>query len=317
MNDPVREDQARLKLVFSLLSAGLFKEASDSLARIAGATLPLELKIEYYQLMGRFYYDVADFDNDQHHSPGYVQQGNSYIDSALALSETTSFQYAYFCGLRDIRSGHKEKALQNYRRLMERTDLSAHELAVTASTLSDIYIQNQLNDSAIALLARAAIADIQSSTKETAAAFNLANLLYKKGDVENASFCIELAMTDAAYYGARQRKVKVSDILPLIESEKLGMVEKQKSTLITYAIVVTLLLIGVVTLIIIVLRQVNKLKAAKQAITDAHLKEQEINHRLLEANTKLSEANKIKEEYIGYFFNVNSEFFEKIERLKN
>ncbi|RYE47288.1 MAG: tetratricopeptide repeat protein, partial [Hyphomicrobiales bacterium] len=28
------------------------------------------------------------------------------------------------------------------------------------------------------------------------------------------------------------------------------------------------------------------------------------------------EANKIKEEYIGYFFNVNSEFFDKIERFK-
>ena len=62
-------------------------------------------------------------------------------------------------------------------------------------------------------------------------------------------------------------------------------------------------------LIIIVLRQVNKLKTAKKIITEAHLKEQEINHHL-------SEANKIKEEYIGYFFNTNSELFDKIERFK-
>jgi hypothetical protein len=37
---------------------------------------------------------------------------------------------------------------------------------------------------------------------------------------------------------------------------------------------------------------------------------------LQEVNSKLSEANKIKEEYIGYFFNINSEFFLKISRFK-
>jgi hypothetical protein len=266
--------------------------------------------------MGRFYYDLADFDNDSYHTPAYVQKGNQQLDSALRLSAPGSFNYAYFSGLKDIRSGNKERALVNYKELMKRPNLSAHEIALTASTLSDIYIQNFQNDAAIELLIQAAIADIRSSTKETAAAFNLATLLYKKGDVKNASSCIQLAISDATFYGARQRKVKVSDILPLIEGEKLSLVEKQKQTLVSYAIIVTLLLIGVAILSIVVLRQVNKLKAAKKIITEAHLKEQEINHRLSEVNNKLSEANKIKEEYIGYFFNVNSEFFDKIERFK-
>lgn len=316
LNDAHRMAQARLKLAFSLVSAGLFKEASDSLTLLTGVDMHDSLKMEYYQLMGRLYYDLADFNNDSYHTPGYVAKGNRYLDSAVRFCTPGSFQYAYFSGLNDIRSGNKERALLNYKQLLEWPGLTNHEIALTASTLSDIYIQNQQNDSAIALLIRAAIADIRSSTKETAAAFNLANLLYKKGDVKNASACIELAISDATFYGARQRKVKVSDILPLIESEKLGLVEKQKKTLITYAIIVTLLLLGLVALTIVVFRQVNKLKAAKKLITEAHLKEQEINHRLSVVNNKLSEANKIKEEYIGYFFNVNSEFFDKIERFK-
>jgi tetratricopeptide (TPR) repeat protein len=317
IGDPARIQLAKLKLSFSLVSAGLFKETSDSLSRIDISGLPDSLKTEYYLLMGRFFYDLADFDNDNHHSPAYGETGNRYLDSALLLLAPASFNYAYFRGLKDIRSGNKEKALANYKQLMSRPGLTHHEIALTASTLSDIYIQTQQNDQAIELLIMAAIADIESSTKETAAAFNLANLLYKKGDVKNASSCIELAIADAAFYGARQRKVRVSDILPLIESEKLGLVEKQKRTLTIYAVVVTLLLIGVVVLIVIVLRQVKKLEAAKKIITEAHLKDQEINHRLSEVNNKLSEANKIKEEYIGYFFNVNSEFFDKIERFKN
>lgn len=316
LNDPHRMAQARLKLAFTLVSAGLFKEASDSLNLLTGTMIHDSLKMEYYQLMGRLFYDLADFNNDSYHTPVYVAKGNRYLDSAIRLYSPGSFDYAYFSGLKDIRSGNKEKALLNYKQLMGWPDLSNHEIALTASTLSDIYIQNQQNDSAISLLIKAAIADIRSSTKETAAAFNLANLLYKRGDVKNASVCIGLAISDATFYGARQRKVKVTDILPLIESEKLGLVEKQKKTLITYAIIVTFLLLGLVGLTIVVFRQVNKLKAAKKLITEAHLKEQEINHRLSVVNNKLSEANKIKEEYIGYFFNVNSEFFDKIERFK-
>ncbi|HEX2630333.1 MAG TPA: DUF6377 domain-containing protein [Chitinophagaceae bacterium] len=309
-------EQARLKLGFTLVSAGLFKEASDSLTNLSVSEMNEALRVEYYLLMGRLYYDLADFNNDSYHSPAYGRKGNNYLDSALLLSEPGSFQYSYFSGLKDIRSGNKERALSNYRQLMAQPGLSNHEIALTASTLSDIYIQNQQNDSAIVLLTQAAIADIKSSTKETAAAFNLANLLYKKGDVKNASACIELAISDATFYGARQRKVRVSDILPLIESEKLNLVEKQKRTLITYLIIVTLLLLGVIALIIIVLKQVKKLQVAKKVITEAHLKEQETNHHLQDLNTRLSEANKIKEEYIGYFFNVNSEFFDKIERFK-
>ncbi len=316
LDDDARIGQAKLKIGFSLVSAGLFKEASDSLNRIQVTQLPDSLKMEYYQVIGRFYYDLADFGNDSYHSPGYVRKGNAFLDSALRFFQPGSFPDRYFRGLKDIRSGDNLSALAVYRQLMTDPSLTHHEIALTASTLSDIYIQKGENDTAILLLIKAAIADIHSSTKETAAAFNLANLLYKKGDVKNASLCIQLAISDATFYGARQRKVKVSDILPLIEGEKLSLVEKQKKTLITYAVIVTLLLLGVVVLIVVVLRQVKKLEAAKKLIMEAHLRDQEINQRLSEVNNRLSEANKIKEEYIGYFFNVNSEFFDKIERFK-
>jgi hypothetical protein len=110
--------------------------------------------------------------------------------------------------------------------------------------------------------------------------------------------------------------VQVSAILPLIEGEKISRVEGQKKILTTYSVITTLLLLMVIALAIIIFRQVNKLKSAKKVITEAHIKEHAINQRLVETNYKLSEANKIKEEYIGYFFNTNSEFFAKIEKFK-
>ena len=309
LGNPSRIIFARLKLGFCLLSSGMYKETLDSLDKIDTHDAPDSLRAEYYALMGRYYYDLGDFDNDAYNTPAYTRKGNGYMDSALQLYPSGSAQYVYYKGLKEIKSGNRQEALSDLRGLLLRRDLSLHELAVTASTLSDIYITNGQTDTAITLLIRAAIADIKSSTKETAAIFNLAQLLYKKGDVRNAASYIEIAIRDAIFYGARQRKVQVSAILPLIEGEKVSRVEEQKSILATYSILATLLLLIVIVLVIIVFRQVRKLKAAQHIIVSTNL-------RLVDTNNKLSEANKIKEEYIGFFFNADSEFFARIEKFK-
>ncbi|RAI99469.1 hypothetical protein LX64_04603 [Chitinophaga skermanii] len=306
----------KLKLSFTFLSSGMYKETGESLSHIQAATLPDSLKVLYYAFLGRYYYDLGDYDNDKHHTPNYNKLAAQYIDSALALWQPNSYEYAYYKGLRELKSGNKDKAVQYFTALLNRPTLTLHQVAVTASTLSDFYIQKGQNDRAIELLIKATIADIKSSTKETSAAFILASLLYKKGDVKNASLCIEQAISDAAFYGARQRKVQVSEILPLIEAEKISMVESQQKILISYAAVVTVLLLVVVGLVILVSKQVKKLKLAQEVISKAHEKEQAINKQLAETNDKLSDANKIKEEYIGFFFNINAAFYDKIEKIK-
>ncbi|GAO41342.1 DUF6377 domain-containing protein [Flavihumibacter petaseus] len=316
LNDPPRLAEARIKMAFTLLSSGLFKETLDSLGDIRTAALPDSTRADYYALMGRYYYDLADFDNDAYHSPLYNQKANGFIDSALLYYPKEGFSYNYFRGLKEIRSGKKDSALTDFRRLLEGGNLTDHQVAIVASTLSDIYIQNNQTDTAIQLLIQAAMADIRSSTKETAAIFNLSQLLYRKGDVKSASDYIEQAIADATFYGARQRKVQVSAILPLIEGEKLKRVEAEKKAVVTYAVITTLLLLLVLALAFIIFRQIARLKAAKLIISEAHSKEQAINHELQVINEKLSEANSIKEAYIGYFFNVNAAFFAKIERFK-
>ncbi|HMO63448.1 MAG TPA: DUF6377 domain-containing protein [Ferruginibacter sp.] len=333
-------------LNFTLLSSGLFKETDDSLhaIHIGMPGLHDNVKAEFYSLKARYYYDLADYSKDKYYMPAYNVKGGIFLDTALMYFTPGSFPFSYYTGLKNIRSGKMPDAQVNFIRLLARGGLTDHELAVTASTLSDIYIQNGNVDSAITLLIDAAIADIQSSTKETSAMFNLAQLLYRKGDVKNASRYIEYAINDAAFYGARQRKVQLISILPLIEMEKISQVESQKKVLVTYAIAITVLLLLVILLGVTIYRQVAKLKHAQSVIYAAHLKEQavnqeladrnaelsEVNNRLSDLNTqlsnvnvqmsevniKLSEANKIKEEYIGYFFNANSEFFNRIERFK-
>src|ERR1700743_735057 len=54
--------KARLRLSFILLSSGLFRETYDTLRSIDIRKEPDSLRATYYALMGRYYYDLANYD---------------------------------------------------------------------------------------------------------------------------------------------------------------------------------------------------------------------------------------------------------------
>jgi tetratricopeptide (TPR) repeat protein len=295
LNDPVRIAYAKVQFGLVLLSSGMFKETLDSLRNLAVKGMPDSIRIEYYYAMGRSYYDLGDFDKDRYYTPRYNRLGTLYIDSAKNLCQPGSYTFLYLSGLRNLKNENTRDALSDLNTLLTSHKLTNHQIAVTASTLSYFYISRNDPDEAIRLLARAAIADILSATKETAAMYSLADLLHKKGDIRNAYTFIQQAMDDASFYGARQRKVQVGSIMPVITSAKVNNVEEQRRIALIYAGLITLLTVLVIIFAVSTVRQLKKRKIAERA---------------------LQEANKIKEEYIGYYFNINSEYLGKIEAFK-
>lgn len=308
LKDPAKIAYGKVKLGFILLSSGMFKETFDSLSTVNVKLLADSERREYYFLTARTYYDLSDFDKDNYYTPIYVARASKYIDSGINLCKPNTFDYVYYDGLKYLKLGNMDKAVSNLKTLMK-YHLTDHQFAVTASTLSDIYIRTYKPDSAISLLALAAMADIRSSTKEAAAMLNLAQLLHKQGDAKNAYVFIRQAMDDAIYYGARQRKIQVSAILPVIASERINSVEEQRRVLFLYALALTVLALIVVIFAVIIYKQLRKLRIADKIILDA-------NHNLQESLDKLNEADKIKEEYIGYYFNLISEYINKLEKFK-
>ncbi len=287
-NSPSRVAYASMKLGFVLLSSGRFKEAFDTLRVVNLSPLSTLQKAEYYTLMARCYYDLADYNLDQVYAPLYNEKATSYLDSALVLFPDTSYQYTYYRGLQQIRTQNLNEAASSLKKLLARPGLTQHQVAVTASTLSDVYIRKTQTDSAVALLARAAIADIQSATKETAAIFHLATLLFRQGDVKNASTFIQKSADDARFYGSRQRKVQFGSILPLIESQKINQVESERNKIFTYAVIVTLFFVLLISLTTIIVRQVRQLKTQQDII---YKKNFSLQHLLKEKDGLLKEKD--------------------------
>ena len=291
LNDPSLIKYSRIKTGFILLSSGMFKEVFDSLSNLSPDGLVASRKAEYYILKARSYFDLADYNSDTIFSQLYITEADRYIDSSLALLPVNSFQFLYYKGLKNLRANDIRQASGYFKSLINDPALSIHQQAIINSTYSDIYIRRQMTDSAVILLVKAAIADIQSSTKETTAILNLATLLFKLGDLENASTFIQKAAYDAKIYGARQRMVQLSTILPLIEAERVADMEKEKNSVTRYATIITPLFIFLIILSFIIVRQVRKMKIQQKEINQKnvslhHLVEEkewllkEIHHRV-------------------------------------
>lgn len=187
--------------------------------------------------------------------------------------------------------------------------ISNHELAIAASTLSFLHLKLGDTTKAVNLLVDACISDIRSATKETVAMTRLAELLYQQGQVERAYRYVNLAMDDANFYGAKQRKSDVGQILPIIAAARLRDVDSERRTFLVSMIGLAVLALLTVLFAISTLVQFRKLRKRDMVI-------QQANEELKEINNKLIEANKIKDEYLGYYFNINSEYIEKIEKFK-
>lgn len=316
LNDPARQAVSKMDLAFTLLSSGMFKETLETLNQIDTKLFTDSNKFDYYFLKARSYLDLSDFDRNVDYSATYMPMGIRYIDSALAVTKPGTYNYLMLKGLKDLRNGNYTESIKYYTQLLNLPGLTQHQFAVNACATSYNYEMLAQPDEATALLIRAAIADIRSATKETVAIYQLANYLYKKGDQKNAFVYINQAMDEATFYGARHRQVTISSILPIIEAQRIATVEQERRSLFIYSSVITLLVLFVIGFAVIIFRQLKKLRIADNIIKVANISLQESNRTLEEVNKKLSTANKIKNEYIGYYFNINSIYIDKLENFK-
>lgn len=316
LNDQQRIASAKMKMAFTLLSSGLFKETLEELNSINLNFVSGDEKVDYYFLRARSYFDLSDYNRNPDYSAVYDPMGISSIDSALAICKPGTFNYLELKGLKDLRTGDFKDGKITYIALLKLQGLTPHQFAVNACCLSYIYEMTGVQNKSLDLLIMAAVSDIESATKETVASYKLADILYKKGDIQHAYIYIKQAMDEATFYGALHRQVKISSILPIIEAQWINQIEHQKRLLYMYSFIITLLVFAVVVFAVIVFRQLKKLRIADEIIKTANVSLQQNNEALEELNINLSTANKIKDEYIGYYFNINSIYIEKLENFQ-
>ena len=302
LNDRDKIVTSQVKLGFSYFSSGLFKEAFDVLNLVNVDSCNTETRIEYYTCKSRLYYDMADYNRSSGFRKNYIQTGNLIIDSAIVLIPYGSAQYWATLGLKNMKTDNHDAAVASFRKMIDTKNYSEHDLAIATSSIAYVLgLQGKIKE-AREYWIKAAVSDVKSSVKETVALRNLAQLLYEEREIVPAVKYIRKALEDASFYNARHRQLEIGSILPIIEGERMNIIENQRDRIMVFSVFISVLLFALIVALVVIWSSFKRLNIARQTIQDA--------------NDKLTEANKIKDEYIAYFFSQSSEFIEKMEMLQ-
>ncbi|GAA4323086.1 DUF6377 domain-containing protein [Mucilaginibacter gynuensis] len=305
MHDLPKQYDSKIKLGIILISSGMFKETLDCINQVNPKVLDKGSKLRYYRLQCVYYADLAYYNNDKYYTKQYVEQANKYLDTAISLTENNSFEQIMYKAEIPDTAGQKISNYKYYEYLLYQRKLTPHQTAMIAAALSDHYQGAER----MKLLLIAAINDIKSSTKETMAVYKIGTNLYKSGDIKNAYLFMQEALSNAQFYGSRLHKIEIASVLPDIAANKILISENEKNKFIIY-LLSSLIIVVIISLIsFIVFIQLKRLRVKERII-------EEKNNQLEKINKRLSEEARIKEEYIGYFFNVFSEYILKLEKLK-
>lgn len=292
--------QAQCAKVFSLLSAGFFKEAFDTAEQIDPENCPEEALVRYYKIMARLNYSIADYNYDPDWRPAYLASGSAFSEKLLTLLDPQSADWHYHHADLLMKSDRTAESIGEFNYLMGQ-ELDPHRRAIVASCLGWMHMQNGETDQAIEMLAEAAVCDIRSSTKETTALRMLADVLSRLGQIDRPTRYVRESFDDANFYDARLRKIEVGAVLPLIEQNRYESLQRERNRLTISFIVAIIVLLASLGVLLFIRRRNRQLREAHSIIQ--------------QRNAQLAEADAIKTAYIGNSFYLNAEYIDKISQL--
>lgn len=309
LRNPNYQVEAACAKVFCLLSAGLYKEAFDEVNNvdISQVTTPY-YKYKYYSVKSRLYSDMADYSRTEPYSSQYVKESRALTDTLKKYTGYQSSQYYYVEGMQLMKERKCKESEQAFLRVLSDKKLNIHQRAICLSCMGWLCELRGNKDDALRYLAESAICDIKSATKETMALREVGAILYAQGNVNLAIEYVQKALDDANFYNARQRKIEIGNVLPVIQQSRYNDIKKQRNMMMLCIVMVVAMLIILAVSTMLIKKQVKKVKLANKTIGER-------NQKLEETNRMLSESNKIKTEYIGKSFYTSADYFEKLEKL--
>lgn len=318
LKEPSKINAAKLELSALYSIAGMSMDAANLLNSISSRQLTGELKIAYYQAYKDLYGNLAAYHNVN--TERYRNYNALYRDSLLQLLPLNSSNYKGVYAEKLSASGNYKAAEKLLLELLAGVKAKSHEYAIWSSALGNVYKSEGNVPLQQQYFALSSISDLQNAIKENTSLQALAISLYETGDLDRAYQYIKCSMEDAIFCNAALRTIVISKIFPIIDVAHQTKEKKQRNQLLMLLGLISVLSIGLIAAVFYVIRQIKKVEKSRLDLQEVNelLKTlnqdlQRVNLELNESNTQLKEANRIKEEYIGNFLDLCSNYINKLE----
>jgi predicted negative regulator of RcsB-dependent stress response len=301
LDDPVKINQAKIREAFIFLSAGLFNEALDSLNTINIDSFSSELRTDYYTTRARTHFDLSENYAINSLSDKFRDLGLRDLDSAIVYTQSAPLARLSLLGNKELKLDHPSEGLKYYHQVRTHPGASTRLMAKEHGAAGILFNMVGMKDSARLAIVKSAIADERTVTREAISLVRVARYVYEMEDYERSAHYIKVGLENANFFDARHRKMEVLDILPLIEEERQQLLRAQRRQFVIFTVLLSLLLFLALWLIRHTILQNRELRDRRQALLDAY-------QQLRDNNNALRESERIKEQYIGHFFQTNTKF---------
>lgn len=323
IDDPILIAHARMNQANILSATGMYHETLSLIDSIRLEDLPQYLHPYYFHIKRTVYGRLADFAAFEPEKQKYLTLTNMYRDSIVEANDANSL--AHNITKADIENvkGNPQAAIDVLETFMENNDLSEHERAICAWTMSEAYAKLGNKDKQKELLLISSISDLKSSVREYMSLRQLALLLYQEGDIARAYEFMNIAVDDASKCNARQRIVELNDYYPEVNGIYVNTVEKQKDTLERTILIITILSLILLALLFYMRKQMLRIAKARKEIEDAYKQLNKVteqlkttNEHLSDANNAIAEISELKEVYIGRYMDQCLVYIDKLDSYR-
>lgn len=316
--------ESNLRLSKILATSGRYIESIEILNGINRKSIPDRLFKAYYFNYKKCYSELRFTSKIEDirvkHEDLYLAYGDSLI---VEISKLDKNSIEYLMAVeQSYRDTHDpKKALELNNKILSAVRIGTRAYSFTAFNRSYmIWDENKDKASQKKFLILSAISDIQGSVKDNASLTILAEYLFEEGEVERAHKYINFSLEDARFYNSKLRFLNISNISPEISNSFEAKIQKQSNILEGQLIFISLLSLILIVSLFFIFKQYKKIQVGRKELKTANLQLKELNKDLTNVNQdlkglydELAEVDKVKEQYIGTFLNLYSEYIDKLD----
>ncbi|GET28006.1 transcriptional regulator [Prolixibacter sp. SD074] len=316
-------NETHINLSGILASSGRYEEALDILHEVDRKHLSEKLLPNYYNDFMHVYSDLNVYNQVKENAGKYYKLYKAYRDSVVKLLDPNSEAFLAIKEKQYRDAGEYDSCRWVNSKRLAMAQMGTREYSMITFDRSLSY---QLQNNTVLrekYLILSAMSDIRAAVKDNASMAALSTILYKENKIDRAYEYVKFSFEDAAYFNSRLRYMQISNILPVVTAAYQSKSDKQKAHLRNLLIIISLLSLVLLLSILFIYNQVKKLAKARKELQTVNLKLQDLNVHLSDANTqlnelnnRLSESNHVKEQYIGNFFSICSDYIDKLDGFR-
>ena len=332
------QTQSELALAYQLADTGFYPEAEIHFKSISKDQLTDDMVITYLKGMNHLYGEMGYYSHDKRLRDQFFSKSAAFRDSLLQILPEDSYGYNALKSVELNNQGKTDEALKCSNKWLKLAKPGSRDYATMSFYRSEIFRNMGDTDMERYWLIMSALTDIRQAIMDQAALWSLANsLMNEEGDLDRAYKYMDFSWECISYFSTHMRSWLVTPILTRINDKYKQNLHQAYTNLIWTIGAISLLVIGLLMLLFYVskkrrqltvirnelknandeLGQLNyQLSAKNHDLSEANQRLSDINGQLQQANIHLNDSNRVKDEYIGKFLSVCSDYIDKLDNYR-